>query len=84
MVGLGETPAEVEELMDDLIFRPVAKSSPSGNTCSQPTNTIPVAAYITPEQFAVYKEDRTEERVRTSGKRTISTLLVSCRKTCPI
>lgn len=55
MVGLGETPEEVEELMDDLI----------GAGCHiltigqylQPTHKhYPVAAYITPEQFALYKE----------------------------
>ena len=55
MVGLGETPSEVEELMDDLLQ----------NRCQiltigqylQPSHKhFPVAAYITPEQFALYKE----------------------------
>ena len=48
MVGLGETPAEVEELMDDLI---------AVGQYLQPTHKhYPVVAYITPEQFAIYKE----------------------------
>ena len=38
MVGLGETPAEVEELMDDLISVG-CKILTMGNICSQPTNT---------------------------------------------
>lgn len=55
MVGLGETIAEVEETMDDLL----------ANGCQiltigqylQPTRKhYPVAAYITPEQFDSYKE----------------------------
>lgn len=54
MVGLGETIAEVEETMDDLL----------ANGCQiltigqylQPTRKhYPVAAYITPEQFDSYK-----------------------------
>ena len=41
MVGLGETPEEVEELMDDL----------------QPSHKhYPVAEYVTPTQFVSYKE----------------------------
>ena len=55
MVGLGETPAEVEELMDDLIS--VGCKILTIGQCLQPTHKhFPVAAYITPEQFAVYKE----------------------------
>ena len=55
MVGLGETPAEVEELMDDLIS--VGCKIPTIGQYLQPTHKhFPVAAYITPEQFAVYKE----------------------------
>lgn len=54
MVGLGETPSEVEETMDDLL----------GCGCSiltigqylQPTHRhYPVHEYVTPEQFAEYK-----------------------------
>ena len=55
MVGLGETPAEVEELMDDLIS--VGCTILTIGPYLQPTHKhFPVAAYITPEQFAVYKE----------------------------
>lgn len=55
MVGLGETPAEVEELMDDLIS--VGCKILTLGQYLQPTHKhFPVAAYITPEQFAVYKE----------------------------
>ena len=55
MVGLGETPAEVEELMDDLIS--VGCKILTIGQYLQPTHKhFPVAVYITPEQFAVYKE----------------------------
>ena len=55
MVGLGETPAEVEDLMDDLIS--VGCKILTIGQYLQPTHKhFPVAAYITPEQFAVYKE----------------------------
>lgn len=55
MVGLGETPAEVEELMDDLTS--VGCKILTIGQYLQPTHKhFPVAAYITPEQFAVYKE----------------------------
>ena len=55
LVGLGETPAEVEELMDDLIS--VGCKILTIGQYLQPTHKhFPVAAYITPEQFAVYKE----------------------------
>lgn len=55
MVGLGETPAEAEELMDDLIS--VGCKILTIGQYLQPTHKhFPVAAYITPEQFAVYKE----------------------------
>ncbi len=55
MVGLGETPAEVEELMDDLIA--VGCKILTIGQYLQPTHKhYPVVAYITPEQFAIYKE----------------------------
>ena len=55
MVGLGGTPAAVEELMDDLIS--VGCKILTIGQYLQPTHKhFPVAAYITPEQFAVYKE----------------------------
>ncbi len=60
MVGLGETPSEVEELMDDLL----------ATRCSiltigqylQPTHRhYPVTEYVTPEQFARYKQTGLEK-----------------------
>lgn len=63
MVGLGETIAEVEETMDDLL----------ANGCQiltigqylQPTRKhYPVATYITPEQFDSYKETALQKGFR--------------------
>lgn len=63
MVGLGETIAEVEKTMDDLL----------ANGCQiltigqylQPTRKhYPVAAYITPEQFDSYKETALQKGFR--------------------
>lgn len=55
MVGLGETPAEVEELMDNL--HAVGCRILTIGQYLQPTHRhYPVAAYITPEQFAAYKK----------------------------
>ena len=60
MVGLGETPEEVEELMDDL--RQVGCHILTIGQYLQPTHKhYPVAAYITPEQFALYKEKGLEK-----------------------
>ncbi len=55
MVGLGETPAEVEELMDDL--RQAGCHILTIGQYLQPTHKhYPVAEYVTPEQFALYKK----------------------------
>lgn len=55
MVGLGETPEEVEELMDDL--RAVDCRILTIGQYLQPTHRhYPVFEYITPEQFAAYKQ----------------------------
>lgn len=55
MVGLGETPWEVEELMDDL--RQAGCHILTIGQYLQPTHRhYPVAEYVTPEQFARYKE----------------------------
>lgn len=55
MVGLGETPAEVEELMDDL--RAVGCQVLTIGQYLQPSHRhYPVAEYVTPEQFRKYKE----------------------------
>lgn len=54
MVGLGETPAEVEELMDDL--RAAECRILTIGQYLQPTHKhYAVAEYVTPEQFAIYK-----------------------------
>lgn len=55
MVGLGETTAEVEELMDDL--RAVGCQILTIGQYLQPSHRhYPVAEYVTPEQFAAYKQ----------------------------
>ena len=55
MVGLGETEAEVEKLMDDLIS--IGCSILTIGQYLQPTHRhYPVAEYVTPAQFAKYKE----------------------------
>lgn len=60
MVGLGETPAEVEELMDDL--RQAGCHILTIGQYLQPTHKhYPVAEYVTPEQFALYKKTGLEK-----------------------
>lgn len=55
MVGLGETPAEIEELMDDL--RAAGCQIMTIGQYLQPSHRhYPVAAYVTPEQFKRYEE----------------------------
>lgn len=55
MAGLGETPEEVEQLMDDLLA--VNCSILTIGQYLQPTHRhYPVKEYVTPEQFARYKE----------------------------
>lgn len=55
MVGLGETPQEVEELMDDLVA--INCSVLTIGQYLQPSHKhYPVSEYVTPEQFARYKE----------------------------
>lgn len=55
MVGLGETPAEVEELMDDL--RAAGCQIMTIGQYLQPSHRhYSVAAYVTPEQFKRYEE----------------------------
>ena len=55
MVGLGETIAEVEETMDDLLA--VGCSILTIGQYLQPTHKhYPVQEYVTPQQFAAYKE----------------------------
>lgn len=55
MVGLGETPEEVEELMDDL--RQTGCQILTIGQYLQPSHKhYPVAEYVTPAQFVLYKE----------------------------
>lgn len=54
MAGLGETPEEVEQLMDDLLA--VGCKILTIGQYLQPTHKhYPVAEYVTPEQFAKYR-----------------------------
>ena len=54
MVGLGETPEEVETLMDDLLA--VGCQILTIGQYLQPSHRhYPVAEYVTPHQFAKYK-----------------------------
>ncbi|MDR2906420.1 MAG: lipoyl synthase [Bacteroidales bacterium] len=55
MVGLGETAAEVEEVLADL--RNVGCQMITIGQYLQPTkNNLPVSEYVTPEQFEAYRE----------------------------
>lgn len=55
MVGLGETPDEVEETMDDLIANG-CKILTVGQYLQPTRKHYPVHEYVTPEQFARYRE----------------------------
>lgn len=60
MVGLGETPSEVEELMDDLLA--TGCSILTIGQYLQPTRRhYPVEEYVIPEQFAQYKQTGLEK-----------------------
>lgn len=54
MVGLGETEAEVYELMDDVLAAGVSVLT-IGQYLQPSRKNIPVAAYIHPDQFEVYR-----------------------------
>lgn len=55
MVGLGETPQEVEETMDDLLANG-CKILTIGQYLQPSHRHYPVHEYVTPEQFQLYKE----------------------------
>lgn len=55
MVGLGETPAEVEELMDDLLATG-CRILTIGQYLQPTHRHYAVAEYVTPEQFIAYRE----------------------------
>ena len=54
MVGLGETPGEVYELMDDVLAAGVSVLT-IGQYLQPSRKNIQVIEYVTPEQFNVYK-----------------------------
>lgn len=60
MVGLGETPEEVEQLMDDLSAAG-CRILTIGQYLQPTKKHYPVAEYITPEQFGKYKEAAMEK-----------------------
>ena len=55
MVGLGETPQEVEELIDD-VRNAGCRILTIGQYLQPSHKHYPVAEYVTPAQFAIYKE----------------------------
>ena len=60
MVGLGETPGEVHELMDDVLAAGVSALT-IGQYLQPSRKNIPVSAYITPEQFEIYRIEALEK-----------------------
>lgn len=60
MVGLGETPEEVHELMDDVLAAGVSVLT-IGQYLQPSRKNIPVSAYITPEQFEIYRIEALEK-----------------------
>ena len=56
MLGLGETPEEVFETMDDLIDAGV-KVITIGQYLQPTSDHLPVQEYVTPEQFEIYKKE---------------------------
>ena len=60
MVGLGETPSEVEELMDDLLATGCSILT-IGQYLHPTRRHYPVEEYVTPEQFAQYKQTGLEK-----------------------
>lgn len=55
MVGLGETPDEVAQVMDDLLFHNVDIMT-IGQYLRPTTDQLPVKEFVTPEQFEKYSE----------------------------
>ncbi len=80
MVGLGETPREVETIMDDLLA--VGCQILTIGQYLQPTHRhYPVAEYVTPQQFAAYKNNRIRERIQHCRKRLLSARPIMQRNT---
>ena len=55
MVGLGETPAEVEELLRDILAANVDVAT-LGQYLQPTRRNLPVAEYVTPVQFDLYRD----------------------------
>ncbi len=55
MVGLGETTAEVHELLRDLRAREVDVAT-LGQYLQPTRRNLPVASYVTPEEFDAYRD----------------------------
>jgi lipoic acid synthetase len=55
MVGLGEEPSEVEELLRDLVRHDVDVAT-IGQYLQPTRRNLPVASYVTPEQFDAYRD----------------------------
>ena len=81
MVGLGETPEEVEELMDDL--RNVDCHILTIGQFSTYTQALSGSSIYYSRTICTLQRERIEKRVSASGKRSIGTLLLSCGKTDP-
>ena len=80
MVGLGETPQEVETIMDDLLA--VGCQILTIGQYLQPTHRhYPVAEYVTPQQFATYKNHRFKERIQHCRECSSRSFILSCRET---
>ena len=56
MVGLGETAAEVEELLRDLRERGSTGVATIGQYLQPTRRNLPVMSYVTPEQFDAYRD----------------------------
>lgn len=55
MVGLGESEEEVYELMDDVLAASVSVLT-IGQYLQPSKKHVPVSAYISPDQFKIYKQ----------------------------
>jgi lipoic acid synthetase len=63
MAGLGETPEEVFELMDDLLDAGVSVLT-IGQYLQPTKKHLPVKEYVTPEQFEIYRKTGLEKGFR--------------------
>ena len=80
MVGLGETPEEVETLMDDLLATG-CQILTIGQYLQPSHRHYPVVAYITPLQFMKYKTVGLEKGFNIVESAPSRSFLLSCRET---